>query len=902
MHKFKTGIKYWSKRISIIFLCVIPLIISFAQPVSADNTVITAVYESFTSANVGAFRFNGVAAQSGSAIVLTPAAKWQMGTAWWQRKVTLANQRSFSAYFTFTISSPGGTPPIGADGIVFAIQTQSNGAGSSGGGIGYEYITPSVGIEFDTWQNTNYSDINDNHVGVDLGGNMHSVASVSANSVGTFENGSTYYAWVDYNGPANDLQVRLSTTNNRPVNALLTYNGNLAASIGSDVYVGFTSSTGGEWAKHEIDSFYFNNDYLAGGITPATVSYEAGPTTVTASTATLDATRSTISATVRDVLGSTMAGQTVTFTTTRGSLDFSTAVTDGNGVASVILTNATAGTATVRATGVGGAYGETTAEHNVITAVYPSFDSTNVAAFKFNDSATQQGSAIVLTQAQVWQNGSAWWKNKVTLANQRAFSSQFSFKMSGSGGWGSGGADGIVFAIQTQSNGAGSQGSGIGYDGITPSVGIEFDTWQNVDKNDVDANHIAIDLNGNVDSVATTAAGALTTAGITLENGTTYYAWVDYTGSTNTLEVRISNALARPTEPILTYVHDLSSVFGQDVYVGFTGATGNAFSKHEIDSFYFNNNYLTGGITPATVIYEAGPTGVAVTASPSSGTSSTISAVVTDVLGNTMAGQTVTFSKTLGTLDNTTVVTDVSGIAQVALTNSSAGTATIRATGVGGAYGETNVDLMFSTTGLLTSVANSLVYGQTVTFNITISASSGTPTGSVNFLDGTDLLGNVALDSGHATYATSVLTAGTHSITGVYLGDTTYITSTSNILDQIVLQASTTITLSSPGNTSVHGQPVNYNISVAVVLPGAGTPTGSVNIMDGNNLLGSATLTNGQVTYTTSALTTAPHTIKAVYAGDSNFTTSNSSTLSHTVSKASTSTGLSSSSNPYAHD
>ena len=89
-----------------------------------------------------------------------------------------------------------------------------------------------------------------------------------------------------------------------------------------------------------------------------------------------------------------MFGQTITFTTTLGSLVTSTAVTDGSGIAQVTLNNSNSGTATVRATGVGGTYGEVTVEYNVITAVYPSFTSSNVGAFKFNGTAVQSGSRL----------------------------------------------------------------------------------------------------------------------------------------------------------------------------------------------------------------------------------------------------------------------------------------------------------------------------------------------------------------------------------------------------------------------------------------------------------------------------------------------------------------------------
>ncbi|WP_191622959.1 Ig-like domain-containing protein, partial [Pseudomonas fluorescens] len=72
----------------------------------------------------------------------------------------------------------------------------------------------------------------------------------------------------------------------------------------------------------------------------------ASPTLITAN----DTATSTLSATVRDANGNLLpAGQTVTFTTTSGTLSASTATTNASGVASITLKGTTAGTATVTA-------------------------------------------------------------------------------------------------------------------------------------------------------------------------------------------------------------------------------------------------------------------------------------------------------------------------------------------------------------------------------------------------------------------------------------------------------------------------------------------------------------------------------------------------------------------------
>lgn len=339
----------------------------FVSTVSGD-TVITAVYPGFDSGNITAFALNGVAGLNGNNLRLTPSSGGVYGTAWWQNKITLADNRSFSAYFTFRISDPGSG---GADGIIFAIQTQSSGAGSSGGGMGYEGVTPSIAVEFDTYDNgAGAGDPDANHVGINMNGSVYSLQTANADAIGQFDLGGVYHAWVDYNGPADSLEVRLSTTTTRPGSAIITQAIDLETVFNQDVYVGFTAATGGAWSQHEILSFYFNNDYIPGGIVPTLETFISAPASVTLSatpSAVLadNVTTSTIEATARDISGTPLSGQQIQFTTTLGTINATSATTNGSGVASITLKSAVPGTATVRGTGQGGGYGETTVQSTV---------------------------------------------------------------------------------------------------------------------------------------------------------------------------------------------------------------------------------------------------------------------------------------------------------------------------------------------------------------------------------------------------------------------------------------------------------------------------------------------------------------------------------------------------------
>ena len=99
-------------------------------------------------------------------------------------------------------------------------------------------------------------------------------------------------------------------------------------------------------------------------------------------------------------------------------------------------------------------------------------------------------------------------------------------------------------------------------------------------------------------------------------------------------------------------------------------------------------------------------------------------------------------------------------------------------------------NLVNPTTTVLTSSDATSVYGESVTFTATVapvSPGTGTPTGTVDFLDGTTVIGTAEpLTAGVATFITSTLTVGPHSITAVYCSDTTFATSTSSAVSQVV--------------------------------------------------------------------------------------------------------------------
>ena len=108
---------------------------------------------------------------------------------------------------------------------------------------------------------------------------------------------------------------------------------------------------------------------------------------------------------------------------------------------------------------------------------------------------------------------------------------------------------------------------------------------------------------------------------------------------------------------------------------------------------------------------------------------------------------------------------------------------------------------IFGLTGTVTDTAvtsnpNPSAYGGSVTLTATVNPkTTGTPTGTVEFQDGTTTLGTATLSAGSANFTIATLSAGVHSIRAVYSGDTNFVTSASPVFVQIVSPAASSTKL-----------------------------------------------------------------------------------------------------------
>src|SRR6266550_1788391 len=202
----------------------------------------------------------------------------------------------------------------------------------------------------------------------------------------------------------------------------------------------------------------------------------------------------------------------------------------------------------------------------------------------------------------------------------------------------------------------------------------------------------------------------------------------------------------------------------------------------------------------------------------------------------------------------------------------------------------------------LVSLVSSLspsAFGQAVTFTATVKPASGSgiPTGTVTFNDGATALGTGTLSGGIATFMTSGLGAGAHSITALYGGDASFGGGASPVLTQTINKAASSTSVTSSNNSSNRGAAVTF--TATVTSSATGTPTGTVTFQEGAAALGTGTLSGGKATFTTSGLTAGTHSITAIYGGDASFTISTSPVLMQTInSTASTSSVVASSNNP----
>lgn len=216
--------------------------------------------------------------------------------------------------------------------------------------------------------------------------------------------------------------------------------------------------------------------------------------------------------------------------------------------------------------------------------IFDDFSDTTGLTLNGSATTTTTGDGVVLrlTSAGPNQSGSTF---SSVVVDAEDFSTFFQFRITDPGGSifdcnTEAGADGLVFVVQSVSASVGGLGQGIGYAGISDSVGIEFDTWCNAANNDPSSNHLGIDLQGIVNH----GSGAPFTTNVSpnFDDGNIWSAWIDYDGTT--IEVRANQTGIRPAAPLLTRMVDVPAELGgvTEAFVGFTSGTGADWGNHDV--------------------------------------------------------------------------------------------------------------------------------------------------------------------------------------------------------------------------------------------------------------------------------------------------------------------------------
>ncbi len=242
-------------------------------------------------------------------------------------------------------------------------------------------------------------------------------------------------------------------------------------------------------------------------------------------------------------------------------------------------------------------------------------------------------------------------------------------------------------------------------------------------------------------------------------------------------------------------------------------------------SFTAPTSPVTFGVSPIPLVATGGASGNAVTFTVVSGSGT--------ITGSTL---TVTGAGTIVVAAN-----------QAGNTNYSAATQVTASVIVGQAVSSTS----------LASSTNPILVTNPTTFTASVSSTVSTSTGTVSFFDGTTLLGTVAVANGTASYTTSLLSVGPHSITADYSGNANLSASISSPVDEVVqdftLSAGTGFLTQTapPGGTAIFSLalspsdgstfPAPITLSVTGLPPGA-TDTISPSVLPAGSPLSDVTL------------------------------------------------------------
>ncbi len=204
----------------------------------------------------------------------------------------------------------------------------------------------------------------------------------------------------------------------------------------------------------------------------------------------------------------------------------------------------------------------------------------------------------------------------------------------------------------------------------------------------------------------------------------------------------------------------------------------------------------------------------------------------------------------------------------------------------------------YPTTTTLSASPNPATAFGTLTLSSTVTSSIGSPSGVVIFTANGAALATVPLNAkGQASATLSSLGTGSYAIVANYAANSTFATSSSVTINEVIVGSETTLALNGSPNPAIVGQAIRFSAAVKAAHGGT-TPTGTVVVRDGATVLGTVSLdAAGIASFSTAALSPGVHSITAAYSGDLNFNVSTASVI-ETVNAISTALSLSATPNP----
>ncbi|KAK6943772.1 Legume lectin domain [Dillenia turbinata] len=167
-----------------------------------------------------------------------------------------------------------------------------------------------------------------------------------------------------------------------------------------------------------------------------------------------------------------------------------------------------------------------------------------------------------------------------------SFSTFFSFSVANLNPDSIGG--GLAFLITPDDNSVGKSGGFLGLGSDSPGfVAVEFDTLMDVEFEDINGNHVGLDLN----DVVSSQVCDLGEINVDLKSGDLINSWIDYDGSTQVFNVSVSYSNLKPKRPLLSINLDLDQFVNDFMFVGFSGSTQGSTEIHSIEWWSFSSSF-----------------------------------------------------------------------------------------------------------------------------------------------------------------------------------------------------------------------------------------------------------------------------------------------------------------------